>query len=229
MTNTNETQNSDAELRARYLTDLDLALTELPHGMATELRSGVVEELAELDGDELQRRIAELGPPEDVARAARVEGLGEAPLDAFGAQAAPANHRTVTPLSESRGYAIAAAIVFGIGGLALPIIGWVIGCGLVATSKFWRVREKAWAIATPLLVLAVSFLAIWVAAWAGGSGELNGGDGSQGADLASNPLMPAGYDLLFSAVLLVWVVAVPLVGLWLILRLRGRHSPQVRS
>ncbi|GAA2845054.1 hypothetical protein FB468_3089 [Leucobacter komagatae] len=218
-------------IRTSYLAALDEAIGELPHRLATELRAGITEELVGLEGEQLRARIAALGAPADVARAAAEAGHeGQdhrtaspatqlPPVPAAPAQPDP----TPRPLTETRGYATAAAVVFGVGGILLPVVGWIIGCALVGTTKLWRTSEKALAIAGPLAVSAILLGVLWVATLPGQSSA------SAAPGAAANPLLPAGYDLLWSSAFIMFVVVVPLTALWLGLRLRNRPLPTADS
>lgn len=200
------TELTGDELREGYLQRLDHALAEAPHGLANELREGIAEELNGLDANATAARINALGAPEDVARAALAEGAGAASGTAYVA-AEPAQK---PPLVETRGYAVGSAIALGLGGIVIPLVGWIIGAALVSTSRFWRSREKLWAVlftpATIGVLLLLAFLTYPLSS----------------SDVAQNPLLPTGYDLIWSAAVAGLIVA-PFTGLWLLLRLRGRE------
>ncbi|MBP6685686.1 MAG: hypothetical protein KA158_09715 [Leucobacter sp.] len=231
-------QDSAALLRQDYLSGLDAAIAELPHGLAVELRAGITEELSGLEGDALERRISALGSPESVAQAA----LEMSPSAQFAGAPVPAAHilppqqATVVapeplPINETRGYAIAAVIVLGIGGIVLPVIGWVVGCVLVFTSKLWRVSEKLWAALFPAVVIAVgvlvSLLGRALTTAESGPITLSGRyyDPTT-ADPTANPLLPAFYDSFYSTFFLGVFVVTPLTAVWLLTRLRGRRSAE---
>lgn len=226
--------NSATELREHYLSQLDEALGGLPHRLAVELRAGITEELNGLDGEALTQRIAELGAPADVANAARDEGLSVRPESA--SPAAPAVTTVPAPLpapsvpiGESKGYAITAAIILGVGGIVIPIVGWIIGAVLVATSKLWTAKERVWAIIMPAVTLAVA-LGVGTLWNLTARGLTDDGEGPEfgppvGADIS--PLVPAPFDIWWSSLFLVGFIIAPLSALWLILRLRGRSSGAV--
>lgn len=194
------------ELREGYLRRLDHALAEAPHGLANELREGIAEELNGLDASETAARIDALGAPEDVARAALAEGTGAASGTAYVA-AEPAQK---PPLVETRGYAVGSALALGLGGIVVPVAGWIAGAVLVSTSTYWRSREKLWAIVfTPATIGLLVVLALVTYPLSS-------------SDVAQNPLLPTGYDLIWSAAVAGFIVA-PFTGLWLLLRLRGRE------
>ena len=199
-------------LRDDYLIRLDAAMAALPHGVAGDLRAGIEEELAGLDGAAVAARIAQLGEPEKIARGA-VDALPDA--GAAAVAAAPAR----PPVTSTRGFAITAALVLSFGGIVVPFVGWIVGAVLVSLSTLWRTGEKALAILVPLvgtiLVLAAGLLPFSV------TGEAVS---SSGAGDAVNPLMPAWYDLLWSVPMIAGLLLVPASGIWLIWRLRGRAA-----
>lgn len=217
------THTTAAALRADYLDRLDVALGELPHGLAGDLRAGIAEELSGLDGTELAARIGALGAPQDVARAA-LEAHRITPLPEATAELAE-----VRPLAATRGYAIGAAVTLGLGGIVIPGIGWIVGCVLVATSALWSAREKLWGILFMPAALAISWAIYLIAAaiQRGGSSAPQdaGSPLAGGAGLAANPLLPAAYDAVWASAAFALLVLAPLAALWLVLRLRGRRSP----
>ncbi|MGO3146246.1 MAG: hypothetical protein ACTIJ6_01060 [Leucobacter sp.] len=194
-------------VRDEYLAQLDIAIGELPHHLAIDLRSGIIEELSGLDKAQLTQRIAELGTPQQVATAARTAHLDEEPQPARTAQS--------REFPESRGFAFTAAIVLGVGGIVLPFIGWVIGATLVSISKLWTTREKAWAIIfTPAAVLftpLVSFL-IRLLTTQNGAASSASGQFSLPTTVEASPLIPATYDLIWSSVLLGGLIVAPLTA-----------------
>lgn len=192
---------------ADYLARLDAALRDVPHGIASEIRSGIAEELNGLDPDATARRIEQLGEPEEIAREA---------MDA-GAQrpAAPSAAPTVRPpLTRSRGYAIAAAITLAVGGFVVPFAGWFAGVVMVLTCGLWRTYEKLVAVLLPFVTIALIFGASALTSWLGGPAA--GGE-------EMNPLMPTGLAGWHSGLLLS-LVMFPVCGLWLLWRLRGRPT-----
>lgn len=212
------TQNTAAELRDEYLTQLDEAIGGLPHGLAVELRAGIAEELSGLDYAALTQRIASLGSPSDVARAAALEAPDAlTPLQpTITVQAPPPAAQEPVPFGEGRGYAVTAAIVLGVGGIVLPVIGWIVGAVLVTNSKLWTAKEKLWAILMPFITVAVVAAVTLITRLA------PIGTQSDGVGASINPLLPSSYDLMWSSTFFIGFIIAPLSGLWLLLRLRGR-------
>jgi len=58
-------------------------------------------------------------------------------------------------LCASEGFARAAAVVVGIGGLVLPVLGWIIGIVMMWQSPAWRRVDKVVATVTPLMLAAL--------------------------------------------------------------------------
>lgn len=208
-------QTDAARLRADYLHSLDAAMRDLPHGVAAEIRSGIAEELEGLDAAATAARIAQLGEPAEIVRGAAQE-LGE---PRPGAQEASMPRR----VTGTRGYAIAAALALSFGGIVVPFVGWIVGSVLVSFSTLWRTWEKVVSIVVPLAIVALAALASF-AAFAVPAGatsvEVSGGDVAVGGE--ANPLLPSGYDILWSGFGLVGFLLLPASGLWLLWRLRGR-------
>ena len=202
------TRTTPAQLRDAYLDELDEALRSLPYGVASELRSAIAESLSGLDTTATAARIAALGAPADVAAAATESDGDPAPADRVRAE--PVEPRRY--LVDTRGFAVMGAVVLGFAGFALPFFGWVVGASLVTSSRFWYRWEKTVAILAPIAGIALAFLASWLTV---PSPEAAG----------SNPLLPAGFDV----ALITAVVLVPLTGIWLLMRLRGRLAPVTLS
>lgn len=194
---------------ADYLERLDAALRDVPHGIASEIRNGIAEELTGLAPDAAARRIAQLGDPAEIAREAMDAGTPSrvAPITAAGPTTRPS-------LTHSRGYAIAAAIVRGVGGFVVPFAGWFAGVGMVLTCGLWRTYEKLIAMLLPFatfaLIAGVSTLTNWLSAPPASGEELN-------------PLVPFVFTAWHSSILVAFVMF-PACGLWLLRRLRGRSQ-----
>ncbi|MFE6997312.1 hypothetical protein ACFVAE_15205 [Microbacterium sp. NPDC057659] len=194
---------------ADYLARLDAALRDVPHGIASDIRAGIAEELAGLATDAAAARIAQLGDPETIAREA---------LEAGGAQrTAPAvPEAPLKPVATgTKGFAITAALVLSFGGFVIPVVGWLVGAVLVLMSGLWRSWEKAVALAAvPIAVLGFGLASLLPLAAVESSGE----------DAVANPLLPMGFSAWHLAFILAFVL-MPASGLWLLWRLRGRTTP----
>ncbi|MCS3842862.1 hypothetical protein [Microbacterium sp. AK031] len=200
-------------LRRDLLRRLDAAMTDLPYGVATEIHDGIEEELGGLDAEATADRIAQLGDPGTIAR----EAMAEVPVSTLIA-AAPSERSALTPqkapLVETRGYAIAAALVFAFGGFIVPVVGWFVGAVLVSSSALWRRWEKIVAIALPFAVAALIAVVIWIA-------RLITSSAVPAGEQEHNPLIPYGLDIWHSSILLIFVL-IPVIGGWLLWRLRRR-------
>lgn len=111
----------------RYLKDLERELADLPRPRRREVMSDIRDHIQEADegsGDEAQIRtiLDELGDPEAIAAEARTR---------FGV--------TRRKASFLEG---AALILLLIGGLIVPLVGWVVGAVLLWVSRVWTVRDK---------------------------------------------------------------------------------------
>ncbi|GGD61434.1 HAAS signaling domain-containing protein [Microbacterium murale] len=193
-------------LRRDFLERLDAAMTDLPHGVATEIHGGIEEELDGLDAEATAARIAQLGDPDTIAREARAE-VPAGPLIAAAAPERSARPTAKMPLVDTRGYAITSALVFAFGGFVVPVVGWFVGAVLVSSSTLWRRWEKVVAIVLPFAVAAVIALVIWI-------GSLLPSAGTSGGQMS-------GLGWWHSSILFVFIL-IPAIGAWLLWRLRRR-------
>lgn len=208
-----------------YLARLDVALRDVPHGIAAEIRAGIAEELSSLDPDAAERRIVQLGDPAVIAREA---------MDAGGyvSQAGvtpPAPPRPVAipmpvPATRTRGFAIVAALVLSFGGFVVPIVGWIVGAVMVGLSGMWHTWEKVVAICTPFVLFGVVLLVSLPAYAVSGAVEVHETSGLGSAPEVASPLVPTVFDLGYSTIIVLVMVAVPASGLWLLWRMRGRTA-----
>src|SRR3954449_11162890 len=110
----------------RYLHDLNRELQGLPSARRREIVNEIAEHIRQArteEGDEATPVILErLGDPGEIAADAR-ERFGVHPVR-------PAWVETVT------------LILLPIGGLVLPVVGWLIGVCLLWTSAVWSIRDK---------------------------------------------------------------------------------------
>jgi uncharacterized membrane protein len=132
-----------------YLDQLDRALRDLPRDRRLEIVRDIqwhidaaIADLDEPSGAAIEQILDELGTPEDIARAAYEE---QPPVR-----------------SKLAGRDLAAVILLLVGGIVLPLVGWVIGVVLLWSSTAWRTKDKLigtllvpGGLLTPLLFLAV--------------------------------------------------------------------------
>jgi uncharacterized membrane protein len=215
----NMTENAAQQLREEYLSQLDAAMRGLPHGVATDIRAGIDEELQGLDASATAERIARLGDPAEIARGAQEETPGG---QAFAPPPVVAPTTPRGPVSATKGFAITAALALGFGGFLVPVLGWFIGVVLVSLSALWKTWEKVVAILVPFVVTGLSFLA--ASAFTGFSSGASGGSSSgTGPEVeAANPLVPGIGE--WHVLILLGFLLVPASGLWLLWRLRGRAA-----
>lgn len=200
-----------------YLARLDVALRDVPHGIAAEIRAGVAEELSSLDPDAAERRIAQLGDPAVIAREAMDAG-GLVPPGPWVPPVVPVR----SPATTTRGFAIAAALVLSFGGFLVPFAGWVVGAVMVGLSSMWRTWEKVVAICAPLVLFGIVML-FSLAAFTTTAVEVHEASGTGSAPDIANPLVPDLFGF-HSAIILLVVLAIPASGLWLLWRMRGRTA-----
>ena len=184
-----------------YLGQLEAALDGVPAQARRAILYGAAEELAGLDAGAAAARIEQLGDPVFIAAEARAEaGVGS---DATASSAT----ENVLRRGDARWYIVLSSLLVAIGGVAVPLIGWVFGLAMVWVSKSWQLWEKWVATLTPPLAIAISVLLM---------GLLRGASGGEDSD-GVNPLLPSTPDSLFSNLfLLVGLNAV--VGIWLLWR-----------
>lgn len=212
------TQATADVLREEYLARLDEAMRTVPHGVASEIRAGILEELQGLDADETAARIAHLGDPGEIAREAQSETSVESPTGRVAPAPEPPAPRP--PTTSTRGFAIVAGLTLSFGGIVVPVVGWFVGAALVIMSPLWKAGEKVVAIVVPFVAGGLSILLlstmVTVSTWESSSS-------SSGAESpANNPLLPAWYDMIWMGTMGIGVLLIPASGLWLLWRLRGR-------
>ncbi len=124
---------STDKLVERYLKHLDVELDDLPRDRRREIVDEIAGHIAEAraglehETEADVRNILEgLGDPADIAADAR---------DRF-------EVRPPSTQSKTRWMEIVALIFLLVGGLILPVIGWLIGVVLLWVSNVWNVRDK---------------------------------------------------------------------------------------
>lgn len=219
------TETTADTLREDYLARLDEAMRGLPHGVASDIRGGIVEELDGLDAEATAARIARLGDPVAIAR----EALDEVPASPTIVVAAPVASPVAAPLAarpsvtSTRGFAIAAALTLSFGGFLVPVVGWFVGAVLVSLSALWKTWEKVVAIIVPFVFGALSLLLLQFMSFVEFSSTgSSSGSGTAPDEVVNNPLVPSFG--IWHALLLLGFLLIPASGLWLLWRLRGRTA-----
>ncbi|MGN7977759.1 HAAS signaling domain-containing protein [Microbacterium sp. 22195] len=208
-----------------YLARLEVALRDVPHGLAAEIRDGITEELTSLEPDAAEARIAQLGDPTVIAREALDAGGYAPPAVPVATRPDAVASPGSVPVSRSRGFAIAAALTLSFGGYLVPVAGWFVGVALVLMSSMWRTWEKLVAILVPVVLFGGLMLFSFAAFTTTGAVEVHEASGTGTPPEAENPLVP---NLLVGPHFLIIIavaVVVPASGLWLLWRMRGR-TPQ---
>jgi hypothetical protein len=149
---------SSDRLVSEYLSQLHAAAWVLPADRRTALVDGARHRLYDEIGDDAdaartRAAIDSLGPPEDAVRR-EAETLG------------PAVPVPPRPLSVWGSREVAAVLLLAIGGLALPIVGPVVGLALAWLSDRWTTAERL--VATVLAVVPLVLIAVASAALGGG-------------------------------------------------------------
>lgn len=215
------TQSTADAQREEYLARLDEAMRGLPHGVASDIRGGIVEELEGLDAAATAARIAQLGDPVAIAREAQDEVPPAYPTVVAAPVAAPPVPRA--PTTSTRGFAIVAALTLSFGGIVLPIVGWFVGAVLVSMSALWKTWEKVVAIVVPFVFGAVSLLLLQFMSFSEfASSGSSSGTGTGPEEMVNNPLLPS--ISMWHVLLLLGFLLIPVSGLWLLWRLRGRTA-----
>jgi len=140
---------------AGYLQLLESASAGLARGRRTEL-------VAEIRGH-IDDALLEAGAADEVTIRNVLERLG--PPEEIAAAAGPAR-------KQSGRLELAAVLV-----IAVPFIGWIVGSALVAASRAWTGREKAFGIAICLIPAAMMFFA-FVAVGASSGSDVSVGTGA---------------------------------------------------
>jgi len=144
--------SSDDELVEQYLARLYAAAGGMPADRRLDLIDEISVHIAEARAADpgqpggVRAVLDQLGSPEDIVRAAGVAAGGAPPSRADGMGALE----------------IAAVIALLVGGIVIPVAGWVVGVVLLWMSPVWRTRDKLLAtlvwpggLAAPILALFV--------------------------------------------------------------------------
>lgn len=202
MTDALHPAGSLSEPASAYLAELDTALTGVDRTTAIEILAEVRQELAGLDATEAASRMRALGDPAFIAAEAQADaGATEDPTDAAIDDASLPIRREPIWLS------VLAALLVGVGGFIIPVVGALMGYVLLWLSTLWTRRQKWIATLTPVAVSALLSLILTGLGLATPAPE-NGA--------STNPQLPAGYDLLWSGVLLHGIVQLA-IGIWLLI------------
>ena len=192
-----------------YLAQLERELDGLPDAVVRDILDGVREELAGLDADQAEVIIEQLGDPAFIAAEAR----------------AAAEPLSLSPQREPRGYVFLTAMIVALGGVIIPVVGWVVGVVMMWLSTSWRTWEKWVATLTPLLVLIAGYVATLIAKLAArpaeGDGDLHG-PRFENFFPSANPFQAAYFEFRIDAIVLFFASNF-IVGMWLLWR--GLRKP----
>ena len=160
-----------------YLSELQAALIGVPTEVSDEIVAGIAEELSGLDAATAATRIEGLGDPIFIAAEARAEaGVSAAAGQGAGASgvgaavggaavgSAAAGGTVIggaagtQTAADPRWYTVVASVFVALGGVVIPILGWIVGIAMVWLSKSWRTWEKWVATVLPFAVVLVAWL-----------------------------------------------------------------------
>jgi uncharacterized membrane protein len=134
-----------------YLDELDRALSELPRGRREEIvrdiRGHIEVALADLDNPSdaaVEQVLDSLGTPAEIAEAAYLAEADGIPDAAYAPETkyAPETAYEQRPRPRMATRDVATVVLLLIGGIVLPVVGWVIGLVLLWSSTAWRTRDK---------------------------------------------------------------------------------------
>jgi hypothetical protein len=211
------TANRGDELAEAYLARLDQAARELPAQGRAELVAQVREHIASArthaadqgGSDEIAVRntLDDLGPPEQIVAAASGDPAGAAGPRPGGRSAGQQVYDLVTVL------------LLLLGGVVVPVLGWLVGVALLWASRRWSLRDKVLGTLVVPLGLAVP---VWLAL----SADIQscvGGEAVDGRTVREvcEPLPRPAWVTVMSLVVL---TVAPLVMAGVLLRRAGRAS-----
>ncbi|WP_111721184.1 hypothetical protein [Homoserinimonas sp. OAct 916] len=155
-----------------YLSELQAALIGVPTEVSDEIVAGIAEELSGLDAATAATRIEGLGDPMFIAAEARTEagvpaaagqgagasGVGAAAGGAAAGGTVIGGAAGTQTAADPRWYTVVASLFVALGGVVIPVLGWIVGIAMVWLSKSWRTWEKWVATVLPFTVVLVAWL-----------------------------------------------------------------------
>ncbi|MEO7121907.1 MAG: hypothetical protein ABI400_02085 [Lacisediminihabitans sp.] len=187
-----------------FLAQLEVALHDVPRDVSSEIVAGITEELAGLDAATAAGRIEELGDPVFIAAEARA-GV-----------AVPATPPT-PPRKDPLWYIVVAGLLVAVGGIVVPILGWIVGIALVWLSKTWRTWEKWVATFLPVVVVALAAVVLIIVYALFAQPTPRYASYVPQPEPSSSPLLPIGPNWLLHNVLFMMLINF-VVGIWLLWR-----------
>jgi uncharacterized membrane protein len=180
-----------------YLDQLEATLSGVREDVRHDIVAGIAEELRGLSAADAAARIEALGDPAFIAAEARAEDAASATAEPGAAAPKP----TPAASGDARWYVVLAALLVAVGGVVVPVIGWIVGIALVWLSRTWHTSEKWAATLTGFAAVAVAGL----------------------IDLVTLALHPGGI-VGMRGTLVLGVLTNLIVGIWLLWRAQGRTS-----
>jgi len=135
-----------------YLAGLDRELAGVPGEVRQGIVAGIAEELEGLDASAAASRIESLGDPAFIAAEARA-GVPPRSTGPKSTKLVGAPPRA----SEQRWYVVVTAALLYVGGLVVPLAGWVVGIMMLWASPLWTRNERLIATIVPPAVGVLLF------------------------------------------------------------------------
>lgn len=202
------------KLVEKYLKHLDVELDDLPRARRREIVDEISGHIAEARADlgaeteaDVRNILDDLGDPAEIAVEAR---------ERFGVQREKSGFRETATL-----------IMLLVGGLVLPLIGWLVGVMLLWSSSVWNTRDKLIGTLVVPGGLGLSLFLFFTlgSSSGGGSGvcELDPGTGREINCTQAPPDTPSLTDILAIALVVVLLVAPIVSTAYLAWRMRSRR------
>jgi hypothetical protein len=195
------------ELIEEYIDRLETATRTLPSARRAELLAEIKEHIkitlsqSQDQGEATVRSILDrLGAPEDIAREA---GAGLPPES-------PAHTETTGP-PRVGAFELVTVILLLIGGIVVPVLGWIVGVVLLWASARWTTRDKM--IGTLVLPGGLAVLAWYLLFW-----------NSSGTCSPDGPCQPSGMPAALAITLALAGTAGPIGSAGYLLRRAGRSD-----
>lgn len=122
----------------------------------------------------------------------------------------PTHPAPATGYGRGPGYVAVTALLVGIGGLVLPVVGWIAGIVALWTGRVWTTLERWVATLAPVVVSAIVVDVWWAVRSSASAGPPPPGDGFHPPE----PVTPG----VVGAVWMVWLgtsIGSVAIGIWL--------------
>ncbi|MBW4040803.1 MAG: hypothetical protein HIU86_01565 [Acidobacteria bacterium] len=113
------------------------------------------------------------GPADPAQVRAVLDELGDPAAIAAESVPAPVQPAAPPPFLERRGGAVLTVVLLTFGGIVVPVAGWIVGLGLLWSSKGWRLADKlVGTLLIPVVLAAVLMIGALVANASGPSAAI---------------------------------------------------------